>query len=423
MSTARYLGKVSHKISDFIIKQQAKKNNFSFSKIVESLETGEITNGKLNCVSYNGKDVYVDIGIGSEIKTEIAYYQGEDGNIILPCKWTVCGFNGAIPEYIKYKTDDGRYFFVKSCDSENIEKEIHSGDLVYTRTWNSESQIYDYTAVGIILNQISSSTFITYGVTNTHYGTVSIQNPYSVPKYLFVLIDDGPMAINFCGYNMQLLCNELYLDCDVADSYEEALAMLNDANQYTGMEFGKTNNWHESYVRNFLNSGNGHIEKDNSALVNYFSNTSDLNATAVKRIPYKHSFIEKVLAGDKSFLQNVCPQINRNYVSEDTILNTRDTFWLPGSDHLRSGIVEELQEISMCPDYKYGLCEIPKFNDIINRTYRNQSQGWYSYSSGWLRSITLIDKSTHGSFYNKAAISYSSTNEQTIGICPACTIG
>ena len=308
-----------------------------------------------------------------------------------------------------------------------------AGDPVYTRIWNSEKLDYDYTEVGsvkAILEEEDHPGKIAknaYGLSNTDYGISLIKDEYYYPVGFLVKLSKDNQEVDalFCGYNMQLLCNELYLDCDVADSYEEALAMLNDANQYTGMEFGKTNNWHESYVRNFLNSGNGHIEKDNSALVNYFSNTSDLNATAIKRIPYKHSFIEKVLAGDKSFLQNVCPQINRNYVrnyvSEDTILNTIDTFWLPGSDHLRSGIVED--DITAYPDYKYGLCEIPKFNDIINRTYRNQSQGWYSYSSGWLRSITLIDKSTHGSFYNKAMISYSPTNEQTIGICPACTIG
>ena len=415
-----YLGYPSDKVVDFI--RNNNNNKISFDDILKSLETGIITNGKLNGVQFNGKD----IEIGSEIETEIAYYQGEDGNIILPCKWTVCGFNGAIPEYIKYKTNDGRYFFVKSCDSENIEKEIQLGDPVYTRTWNSEKLDYDYTEVGSVKAILEDEDYPgkiaknAYGLSNTDYGISLIKDEYYYPVGFCVKLSKDNQEVDalFCGYNMQLLCNELYLDCDVADSYEEALAMLNDANQYTGMEFGKTNNWHESYVRNFLNSGNGHIEKDNSALVNYFSNTSDFKSK--KRISYKHSFIEKVLAGDKSFLQYVCPQINRNYVSKDTILNTIDTFWIPGSDHLRSGIVED--DISNYPDYKYGLCEIPKFNDIINRTYRNQSQGWDLWSSGWLRSKDIYDES-HGSFYNKAAISGAPMTEQTLGICPACTIG
>lgn len=100
--------------------------------VVDALETGNITNGVLNGITFGGKEVK----IGNSLETDIAYYQGDDGNLISTSHWIVCGFNGAVPEYVKYKADDMRYFIKSTDDSDNSERTIAVGDAVYTRTWN-----------------------------------------------------------------------------------------------------------------------------------------------------------------------------------------------------------------------------------------------------------------------------------------------
>ena len=218
----------------------------AWTKVVQALEKGDISASKLNGITFNGKEVK----IGETLPTPIAYYQGTDGNIIADSEWIVCGFNGAVPEYVKYLAGDERYF-MKATDDSNVERTIEDGDSVYTRTWDDATLGYKYEKAGMVAKQEGE---FKYGATSSDYGTISIKDPYAVPTKLTVLLDSGKaVEATFAGHNMQLWSANMYLDCDAAGSLAAAEAMMKDSNQCTTMAFGSSSRWSESYVRAFLN--------------------------------------------------------------------------------------------------------------------------------------------------------------------------
>ena len=91
----------------------------NFTEIVKRLETGDIADGKLNGITFDNKAVK----IGQTLVSDAAYYQKEDGTLVADYPWIVCGFNGVVPEYVKYLADDERYF-VKATDENNVERTI-----------------------------------------------------------------------------------------------------------------------------------------------------------------------------------------------------------------------------------------------------------------------------------------------------------
>ena len=203
--------------------------------VVNALEAGDITAGTLNGITFDGNT----ITIGSSLTTPIAYYQGDDGEIIDKSEWIVCGFNGAVPEYVKYIINETQRIFVKATDSSNTERAIAVGDAVYSHKWNSSTNAYTYEQVGVV--ETLDSEMFTYGATSTDYGTISI-SPYSVPKSLGVKLDEFDMVLTakFAGYNMQLWSKHTYLDADAAGSYAAAKAMMTDRKQCTTMQFGSS---------------------------------------------------------------------------------------------------------------------------------------------------------------------------------------
>lgn len=146
----------------------------TWTDVMLALESGNISDGTLNGITFNG----TEIKIGNELHTNIAYYQADDGNLIDDSSWIVCGFNGAIPEYVKYITDSERYF-IKSTNEDNKEHVISEGDNVFIRTWNKDTLDYTYSLIGTI-KSLGSETF-SYGSTNNSYGTTAISTEYSVP--------------------------------------------------------------------------------------------------------------------------------------------------------------------------------------------------------------------------------------------------
>ena len=167
----------------------------AWTEVVKSLEKGDISAGKLNGIKFGGKS----IEIGASLKTPIAYYQDGSDSLIADSEWIVCGFNGAVPEYVKYLADDARYF-VKATDDSNVERTIEDGDPVYTRTWDDVTHSYKYEKAGTVAKQEGE---FKYGDTSTDYGTVSIKDPYAVPTKLSVLLDSGKtVETTFAGHNM-----------------------------------------------------------------------------------------------------------------------------------------------------------------------------------------------------------------------------
>lgn len=138
MGTDTFLGRPPESVRDWIVNHY---KSYAWLNVVKALEKGDIKNGVLNGCTFSGNS----ITIGSALATPLAYYQGDDGTIVDTSEWIVCGFNGAVPEYVKYIMSGATRAFVKATDDNNIERAIAAGDIVYTRAWNATTNAYDYT--------------------------------------------------------------------------------------------------------------------------------------------------------------------------------------------------------------------------------------------------------------------------------------
>ena len=384
----------------------------NWSNIVNALENGDIKNGVLNGVKFDGAEVK----IGSVLSTPIAYYQGDDGEIIDRSDWVVCGFNGAVPEYVKYIMNGTQRVFVKATDDSNNERAIVDGDPVYTRKWNSTANSYDYTQIGTVDQSIGVETF-TYGATNTDYGTISIKDPYSVPTHFIVLFDETGkwLEATFAGHNMQLWSKHTYLDADTAGSYEAAKVMMTDSKQCTTMQFNRSNSiWADSYIRSFLN-------EMRTSTATIFSWT-DAKRWELHSIYYNiHSFIEKTAMNKDSFLQSVCKQVNRNWTPDNNIVRTIDVFWLPGCDLMKSGNFPYDVE-QLCLDSANGLCEEPEFVKHSNLSSINGCLGIGSRHYCQLRSM-FVSCHYMGAVLFEDGIDVFACEQTIFGFSPACSIG
>lgn len=166
MSNEVYLGGPPQYVLDWLLNDRSPTGDWF--KIVKALEKGDIKDGTLNGVDFDGNDVT----LGSILVTPIAYYQGDDGTIVDRSEWIVCGFNGAVPEHVKYIMNGTRRVFVKATDDDNVERPIAVGDVVYSREWNNVSNSYDYSRIGVVAT--TSDEMFTYGTTSTDYGTIAI---------------------------------------------------------------------------------------------------------------------------------------------------------------------------------------------------------------------------------------------------------
>jgi hypothetical protein len=246
MGQELFLGQPPKYVKNWILNKDMPAGGWT--DIVKALETGNISSKTLQGIKFGGKAV----AVGNSLKTPIAYYQDGSDSLIADSEWIVCGFNGAVPEYVKYIMNGCVRVFVESMKN-GAEAEIAVGDAVYERNWSDTEKKYGYTKIGTV-KSVSDDKF-TYGADKEdEYGTKSIKDPYSVPKTLTVTLDvGGTSTAEFAGYNMQLWSANMYLDCDAAGSLAGAETMMKDSNQCTTMEFGSSQNWSESYVRAFFN--------------------------------------------------------------------------------------------------------------------------------------------------------------------------
>ena len=359
--------------------------------------------------------------IGASLATQMAYYQGDDGEIVADNEWIVCGFNGAVPEYVKYLTDLDR-FFVKATDDDNAERVIEAGDPVYVRGWDDSTHDYVYSKVGAVAGMEGE---FKYGDTNTDYGTASIKDPYAVPANLVVALDDGRTKTAwFAGHNMQLWSRYQFLDCDVAGSLAVAEEMMNDSTQWTAFHLFDSTSWkHVSWkdvdVRKYMNN-----IRYTRFECHYYPHGSTWAGSASDKMhtPVKHSFLQKILVNSDAFLENVASQANRSWYSDDETHHTVDRFWLPDCGLLRSAAYTNGAE-KYGEDYKdciIGLCEEQGFVDCMYKTFINGARGAggnylrSKYASGGTVYAVAGDK-----IYNAAPGGWYRNN----GFAPACTIG
>lgn len=403
MGTEIYLGQPPECVKKWILDKDLPAGGWT--EVVKALEAGDITSGTLNGITFGGNA----ITIGSSMSTPIAYYQGTDGEIIDTSEWIVCGFNGAVPEYVKYIMNGTQRVFVKATDDSDVERAIAAGDSVFTRKWNTGTSSYDYTKLGVV-ESLGSETF-TYGATNADYGTTAIKDAYSVPKSMTVKLDgtDKKLEAKFAGYNMQLWSKHTYLDADAAGSYEAAKAMMADSKQCTTMSFGSSQNWATSHVRGFLNG---------TSKPSGYVWTNAPSGLGRSSYAVKHTFIEKAAANEDALLQAVCKQVNRNWQSGDSIVRTVDTFWLPGCDITKSIGWNS----SAYKDVVNGLCEEAEFSKHMKPAFVNGCAGYYSLTYCWLRSAYADYSYAVAILVDGDAGTYDYGRDY-VGFSPACSIG
>lgn len=120
-------------------------------------------------------------------------------------------------------------------------------------------------------------------------------------------------------------------------------------------------------------------------------------------------------------LQAVCSQVNRNWISDGTIVRTTDRFWLPGCDLMKSAYTSNGYSDSDFKDIASGLCEETEFSNHLRPSFVNDSMGPGSCSSCWLRSA-------HAAYSDLVAAlgdGHANYNYYAVdcGFAPACTIG
>lgn len=447
--TSTYIGNPPNQIVKWIKSHSGPTR--LFDKIVKALETGNITNGVLNGVSVEGQPV----AIGSQIESDIAYYQDSE-NILTKNssgagqKWTVCGFDGSVPEYVKYKGTDGAYYFVRpwTIDSYSTTystfNSVSNGADVFSRTWNSSTLTYDYKRCGTI-KSVSSECF-TYCNDSINCGTVVNTSPTvyvktpSVPLTINISLADGnTIESNFVGHNMQLYSSSLLVDCDCETSLEGAKTMMSDKRVFTTINYGQKQfsdlfpygTWGESDIRAFLNG---------TSKPTMFKMFEEIYCE--KSYTAQHTFIDKCAVAENGFLENVCSQAYpvTNYCmsfQEDPQFEANDVsyvfdrFWIPDSTILRT-ITNNSSTYG-----KYfncnGFCEIPQFSKSVPTMYSNGSRG-SADGVQWV-SNELMPERKSGEVYNKVGVLtnnelfYDDINvtitgtSQLNGIAPACTIG
>lgn len=135
--------------------------------------------------------------IGSAIQVPYKVYDA--GNFVMT-PWQVLGYNGSIPEYVKYKNGDER-IFVRS-----LEEDQNSAGYQLLKSTFSGSPTYicdaegNFTATALTVASVGSSTF-TYGATNAAYGTTATEaGSYAVPTSIIV----SGVEYTFAGYNFEI---------------------------------------------------------------------------------------------------------------------------------------------------------------------------------------------------------------------------
>ena len=121
-------------------------------------------------------------------------------------------------------------------------------------------------------------------------------------------------------------------------------------------------------------------------------------------------------------LQAVCSQVNRNWISDGTVVRTTDRFWLPGCDLMKSAYTSSGYSDSDFKDIASGLCEETEFSNHLRPSFVNDSMGPGSNSYCWLRSANAYASYVVAELYYGSAHYYVYYYD-SCGFAPACTIG
>ena len=249
--------------------------------------------------------------VGSEIS--VKYKVDAEGDFV-NTPWQVLGYNGSIPEYVKYKYGEQRIFVRSVEENQNstnyqLLKSSFAGSPVYNR---SADGIYSLVS-GKTVASVGNTNF-TYGTTNTTYGTTATtRGSYSVPTSITV---DG-IVYEFAGYNMTLAPKYLLpVKNNGVVLYHQ---QFDSGRGYYSM--GQCD-WSTSMSRSWLNDNWTAIQ--NRCAGQQWNDKANSNAQtrAIK------GMIDRVQSGSRSFFAHVMPTVNRtwtgNYDGEYNFRYRRD---------------------------------------------------------------------------------------------------
>lgn len=127
---------------------------------------------------------------------------------------------------------------------------------------------------------------------------------------------------------------------------------------------------------------------------------------------------------EDALMQSICRQVNRNWTPGDNIVRTIDTFWLPGTDLMKSAPLDKYLLIDKLPDSINGLCEEKELNKHMAHPSIN------GYTGAWGESIWVRSASSEQYYYavwmDSSNIYYGSVfgnSDYFFGFSPACSIG
>lgn len=387
------------------------------------------------------------------IKIDTALYQGDDGKLVKPIEWEILGYNGVIPQYVRY----GDYYFVKLFET-NIENgedydfdnPIKVGQKVYQRTWNSETLQWDYNELKD--NTIQSTTVFnithndndyTFGKTNSAYGIKA--NPYcqktlTLPGMINIVVKyktssvDKSDAVAFLDLNLintvQIQTKNLFMDLDWCQNYNDAKSKLTDTNYFSTILYdcdsfetlqngGSNNPWLSSTIRSWLNGLSAHvlggcINIENDLNMNWDDEAQISAYYLSSTYLTKTSFVDK-FKDNINFLQKLSPTINQTYEYVDSkVLYSTDKFWLPSIGDYITDIYsvlinidnEDEEDINQMRnqifiDANLRINLYNKLTDVdkyLLKLYKNYENGFNTWNIMMLRSENAQDTYLNWSF-------------------------
>jgi len=269
----------------------------------------------------------------------------------IPCIETpmrVLGYNGTVPQYVKYKAGKKDIIYVSSVDdtvSGGLLRAITAGCKTYTRAWAGASLQNAFTDTGKTVSAVGADTF-TYGQTNANWGTTATTaGGYSVPRSITV---DGK-TYAFAGYTMALETLYLMGSSTNGTSVTETTCGFS----YDTSTSSSRNRWSDAHMRMYMNSFVGHNE------ITYPRVTPTANM-----LGFANGFGLK-FAQDTDFLKNLAPSVTRRWVH---------TNW-------RSGITVDANGVEHCADTFFTMD-----NAAVNTTdggyfYGDQYEGFAKFTT------------------------------------------
>ena len=227
--------------------------------------------------------------VGSEIS--VKYKVDAEGDFV-DTPWQVLGYNGSIPEYVKYKNGNNR-IFVRSVEenqnSENYQllKASFKNSQVYNRLNNGTYELI----VGKNVRGVGSETF-TYGNNCT----------YTVPKSITV----NGTTYTFAGYNMTLAPKYLL---PVKNNGVVLYHQQFDSGR--GYNSAGQNDWSTSMSRTWLNDSWTAIQ-DRCANQGWYDSEHNSEEAQHQTCAIK-GMIDRVETGSWSFFAHVMPTVNRTW--------------------------------------------------------------------------------------------------------------